>query len=112
MFVIPSAASRSLITYCGATQMLALFERRIVVVSGGGSVASALSRAAALQNKAVEAAHAPANSKSRRFACIRTSSNGELPDQTSGRGDLRGTQPPRARHENNTAALRRICPGH
>src|SRR5262249_33400505 len=55
-------------------QMVGFFARRIVVVSGGGSGPSALSRAATLQNRAVEAAQAPATSKSRRFVCIGTSS--------------------------------------
>src|SRR5262249_52609777 len=54
-------------------QMPGIFARRIVVVSGGGSVPSAMSRAAPLQNSAVEATHAPANRKSRRFACIEPS---------------------------------------
>src|SRR6516164_10878181 len=53
-------------------QMVGFFARRIVVVSGGGSDPSARSRVATVQNRAVEAAQHPANSKSRRFVCIGT----------------------------------------
>src|SRR6516162_8006561 len=53
-----------------AMQMVGFFASRIVVVSGGLSP-WALSRAATPQNSAVEAAQHPANSKSRRFVCIR-----------------------------------------
>ena len=66
----PSSFSRSLTTYCGAMQMVGFFASRIVVVSGGLSP-WALSRVATPQNSAVEAAQHPANSKSRRFVCIR-----------------------------------------
>src|SRR3981189_1765532 len=55
-------------------QMVGFFARRIEVVSGGGLDPSALSRAATLQTRAVEAAQHPANSKSRRFVCIGASS--------------------------------------
>src|SRR5437667_3254754 len=55
-------------------QMTGFFARRIVVVSGGGLTPSALSLAATLQNRAEEAAQHPANTKSRRFVCIGTSS--------------------------------------
>src|SRR6185369_1501624 len=55
-------------------QMPSFFERRIVVISGGGLDSSAPSRAAMLPTSAAEAPQAPANSKSRRFACIGTSS--------------------------------------
>ena len=50
-----------------------------MVVSGGGLRPSALSRAAMLQTRAVEAAQHPANSKSRRFVCIGASSKSPLP---------------------------------
>src|SRR6266849_4469338 len=68
----------------------------------GGLGSSALSRAAALQNRAVEAAQAPANSNSRRFVCIGTSSKspemngGTSGGRTSGRRMLRGPQGPLA----------------
>jgi hypothetical protein len=79
MFVNPSALSRSLTTYCGAMQMVGFFARRIVVVSGGGSGPSALSLVATVPNRAVEAAaQNPANSKSRRFVFIGTSSKSPL----------------------------------
>src|SRR6516165_4574165 len=78
MFVIPSAFSRSLTTYCGAMQMVGFFARRIVVVSGGGLAPSAQSRVATVPNRAVEAPQHPANSKSRRFVCIGTSSKSPL----------------------------------
>src|SRR6516225_450148 len=76
-FVNPSSFSRSLTTYCGAMQMVGFFASRIVVVSGGLSP-WALSRGATPQNSAVEAAQHPANSKSRRFVCIGTSSTSPL----------------------------------
>src|SRR5689334_20854467 len=59
-------------------QMVGFFASRIVVVSGGGLSPSALSRAATLQNSAVEAPQHPAISKSRRFVCIGTSSKSVL----------------------------------
>src|ERR1700730_730187 len=40
MSVKPSACSNSCATYCGATQMPAIWERRSLVVSGAGSAAT------------------------------------------------------------------------
>src|SRR6516162_1613145 len=77
-FVNPSSLSRSLTTYCGAMQMTGFFASRIVVVSGGGLSPSAQSRVATLPNRAVEAPQHPANSKSRRFVYIGTSSKSPL----------------------------------
>src|SRR5262245_19036351 len=93
-------------------QMVGFFARRIVLVSGGGSGPSALSRAVTLQNRAVEAAQAPANSKSRRFLGIGTSSKSRLTIALRGAerwadGALR-VDP--ASDEDTTAAAYRIGP--
>src|SRR5262249_21476954 len=102
-------------------QMVGFFARRIVLVSGGGSGPSALSRAVTLQNRAVEAAQAPANSKSRRFLGIGTSSKSRLTialrgaerwadgalrvDPASGRYNSRGIPDRPDSPRNNTAEI-------